>query len=133
MKKLLSLLSALTISGAAIPTTIAASPYQKENLIRKKRDNWYGWIYINFYGISDILKGTLSLDTTNKKIRLGGLGDYRVVHSNEVNQVYNKIIIKNNNGDVIKEILYWKDISIQIKFEIENLLNGIPYNNDYTI
>ncbi|UNF62426.1 hypothetical protein [Spiroplasma poulsonii] len=30
MKKLLSLLSVLTISGTAIPTTIAASPYQKE-------------------------------------------------------------------------------------------------------
>ncbi|WP_425378697.1 hypothetical protein [Spiroplasma endosymbiont of Polydrusus pterygomalis] len=31
MKKLLSLLSVLTISGTAIPTTIAASPYQKGN------------------------------------------------------------------------------------------------------
>ncbi|WP_338992734.1 hypothetical protein [Spiroplasma endosymbiont of Seladonia tumulorum] len=30
MKKLLSLLSVLTISGTAVPTTIAASPYQKE-------------------------------------------------------------------------------------------------------
>ncbi|QIA69841.1 hypothetical protein [Spiroplasma citri] len=30
MKKLLSLLSVLTISGTAIQTTIAASPYQKE-------------------------------------------------------------------------------------------------------
>lgn len=30
MKKLLSLLSVLTISGSAVPTTIAASPYQKE-------------------------------------------------------------------------------------------------------
>ncbi|RUO86027.1 hypothetical protein D9R21_05445, partial [Spiroplasma endosymbiont of Megaselia nigra] len=47
MKKLLSLLSVLTISGTAIPTTIAASPYQKneqitnnlENLKRNKRDN----------------------------------------------------------------------------------------------
>ncbi len=33
MKKLLSLLSVLTISGTAIPTTIAASPYQKEETI----------------------------------------------------------------------------------------------------
>jgi len=32
MKKLLSLLSVLTISGTAIPTTIAASPYQKNQL-----------------------------------------------------------------------------------------------------
>ncbi|WP_338989623.1 hypothetical protein [Spiroplasma endosymbiont of Seladonia tumulorum] len=31
MKKLLSLLSVLTISSSAIPTTIAARPYQKEN------------------------------------------------------------------------------------------------------
>ncbi|WP_338990151.1 hypothetical protein [Spiroplasma endosymbiont of Seladonia tumulorum] len=30
MKKLLSLLSLLTIGGTAVPTTIAASPYQKE-------------------------------------------------------------------------------------------------------
>ncbi len=29
MKKLLSLLSALTISGTDVPTTIAASTYQK--------------------------------------------------------------------------------------------------------
>jgi len=33
MKKLLSLLSVLTISGTAVPTTIAASPYQKQETI----------------------------------------------------------------------------------------------------
>jgi len=33
MKKLLSLLSVLTISGTALPTTIAASPYEKEGTI----------------------------------------------------------------------------------------------------
>ncbi len=33
MKKLLSLLSVLTISGTTVPTTIAASPYQKEKKI----------------------------------------------------------------------------------------------------
>ncbi len=32
MKKILSLLSVLTISGTAVPTTIAASPYQKEEI-----------------------------------------------------------------------------------------------------
>lgn len=31
MKKLLSLLSVLNVSGTAVPTTIAASSYQKEN------------------------------------------------------------------------------------------------------
>ncbi len=40
MKKLLSLLSVLTISGTTVPTTIAASPYQKEEkLNRQKRQN----------------------------------------------------------------------------------------------
>ncbi|RUO85873.1 hypothetical protein, partial [Spiroplasma endosymbiont of Megaselia nigra] len=32
IKKLLSLLSVLTISGTAVPATIAASPYQKEEI-----------------------------------------------------------------------------------------------------
>jgi len=36
MKKILSLLSVLTISGTAIPTTIAASPYQKEQIINSE-------------------------------------------------------------------------------------------------
>ncbi|UZQ30768.1 MAG: hypothetical protein OHM56_04435 [Spiroplasma phoeniceum] len=35
MKKLLSLLSVLTISGSAVPTTIAASPYKKQEQIQK--------------------------------------------------------------------------------------------------
>ncbi|UZQ30888.1 MAG: C39 family peptidase [Spiroplasma phoeniceum] len=39
MKKLLSLLSVLTISGSAIPTTIAASPYQKEENIKNNDIN----------------------------------------------------------------------------------------------
>ncbi|WP_338955162.1 hypothetical protein [Spiroplasma endosymbiont of Polydrusus cervinus] len=43
MKKLLSILSILTISGTTIPTTIAASPYQKETKSkinkRQKRSN----------------------------------------------------------------------------------------------
>ncbi len=37
MKKLLSLLSVLTISGSVVPTTIAASPYQKKE--NKKIEN----------------------------------------------------------------------------------------------
>ncbi|MFW4370988.1 MAG: hypothetical protein EHV01_003485 [Spiroplasma sp. hy2] len=39
MKKLLSLLSVLTISGTAVPTTIAASPYQKEETIKNSNIN----------------------------------------------------------------------------------------------
>ncbi|UZQ29069.1 MAG: hypothetical protein OHM56_07670 [Spiroplasma phoeniceum] len=39
MKKLLSLLSVLTISGSAIPSTIAASPYQKEEILNRNKRN----------------------------------------------------------------------------------------------
>ncbi|WP_253301096.1 hypothetical protein [Spiroplasma endosymbiont of Phyllotreta cruciferae] len=60
MKKLFSLLSVLTISGTAIPTTIAASPYQKEETIKN----------------SDIsyLK-TNNLDKLNRNKREYGTGD----------------------------------------------------------
>ncbi|MFW4371373.1 MAG: hypothetical protein EHV01_005500 [Spiroplasma sp. hy2] len=43
MKKLLSLLSVLTISGTAVPITIAASPYQKEEKINSK----FNYLQIN--------------------------------------------------------------------------------------
>jgi len=77
MKKLLNLLSVLTISGTAVPTTIAASPYQKEetinsdinyqqinnleNLIRNKRDVF-----------SDIWNSTLGHLVSNSTVYEGG-------------------------------------------------------------
>ncbi|MBW3057638.1 MAG: hypothetical protein CXB60_00115 [Spiroplasma poulsonii] len=42
MKKILSLLSVLTISGTAVPTTIAASPYQKNIIKDLYKLNWTG-------------------------------------------------------------------------------------------
>jgi len=84
MKKLLSLLSVLTITGTAVPTTIAASLYQKEetiknidinyqqtnnleNLNRKKRasherkfEKWYRFL------ASDSLKARLSFEDAGK-------------------------------------------------------------------
>ncbi|UZQ30840.1 MAG: hypothetical protein OHM56_04865 [Spiroplasma phoeniceum] len=39
MKKLLNLLSVLTISDTAVPTTIAASHYQKEKNIKNNNIN----------------------------------------------------------------------------------------------
>ncbi|WP_338963546.1 MULTISPECIES: hypothetical protein [unclassified Spiroplasma] len=48
MKKLLSLLSVLTISGTAVPTTIAASPYQDQEKLLKRNKRWgeVQWIQI---------------------------------------------------------------------------------------
>lgn len=40
MKKLLSLLSFVTISGTAVPTVIAPSPYQKEEIIKNSNINY---------------------------------------------------------------------------------------------
>ncbi|KAF0849909.1 MAG: hypothetical protein EIB84_02555 [Spiroplasma poulsonii] len=37
MKKLLSLLSILTISGTAVPTVMAASPYQRQESRNKRQ------------------------------------------------------------------------------------------------
>ncbi|RUO86362.1 hypothetical protein [Spiroplasma endosymbiont of Megaselia nigra] len=64
MKKLLSLLSVLTISGSAIPTTIAASPYQKEETIKNNDvfEKWYKFLE------HDELKLKLSSDTAFKII-----------------------------------------------------------------
>ncbi len=40
MKKLLSLLSVLTISGTAVPTTAALSSYKKEEIIKNNDINY---------------------------------------------------------------------------------------------
>ncbi len=78
MKKLLSLLSVLTISGTAVPTTIAASPYQKEenleNLNRIKRDCnrdynsiEQGGTFIKTYYVSLIPKTFKDIINSNNK------------------------------------------------------------------
>ncbi|RUO85935.1 hypothetical protein [Spiroplasma endosymbiont of Megaselia nigra] len=66
MKKLLSLLSVLTISGSAVPTTIAASPYQKEE-IKLENSN------INYSEISNLNlnRNKRSLDTLDLNINFG--------------------------------------------------------------
>ncbi len=85
MKKILSLLSVLTISGTAVPTTIAASSYQKkennlENLIiRNKRQN-------NENKITGITKIVI---TTNEFVKSSGvvLND-KVYFGSADNKVY---------------------------------------------
>lgn len=79
MKKLLSLLSVLTISGSAIPTTIAANPYQKEKnnleiLNRDKRENYNKPIIIDSY-INEIKQNILVIDTDiNVRASVGANG-----------------------------------------------------------
>ncbi|WP_338989066.1 hypothetical protein [Spiroplasma endosymbiont of Seladonia tumulorum] len=105
MKKLLSLLSVLTISGTAIPTTIAASPYQKEEnnlenlIIRNKRQN-------NENKITGITK--IVITTNGGVISSGVVLNNKVYFGSRDNSVYEydpatgqqKIVI-NTNGDVV--------------------------------
>ncbi|MBW3057989.1 MAG: hypothetical protein CXB60_02230 [Spiroplasma poulsonii] len=87
MKKLLSLLSILSISGTAIPTTIAASPYQKEETInRNKRHCCYKDV--------NYLKQDLSVVIENDE--LGFLYD------DNDEAILNAIKNKNNNLDINK-------------------------------
>ncbi len=111
MKKLLSLLSLLTISGSAVPTTIAASPYQKEktlnseinysqtnnNLKRKKRQD-------NEQNIFGILKLVIQ---TNDCVDSSGVAlNNKVYFGSYDNKVYEydqttgqqKVVIKTNNN-----------------------------------
>ncbi|RUO85809.1 outer membrane protein assembly factor BamB family protein, partial [Spiroplasma endosymbiont of Megaselia nigra] len=83
MKKLLSLLSVLTINGTAVPTTIAASPYQKqiyrENLKRNKRQNNKQ----NIFGISEHV-----ITTSGKILSSGVILNNKIYFSSYGDKVY---------------------------------------------
>ncbi|WP_338954535.1 hypothetical protein [Spiroplasma endosymbiont of Polydrusus cervinus] len=82
MKKLLSLLSVLTITGTAIPNVIAASPYQKiENINNKKqkRSN----------NENDKINRTKIIITTNGRISTSGIVlNNKIYFGSDDNSVY---------------------------------------------
>ncbi|QED25612.1 hypothetical protein GL982_10890 (plasmid) [Spiroplasma citri] len=98
MKKLLSLVSVLTISGTAIQTTIAASPYQKE----QEKEYYQDTINYEFF-----LREPNKIFFTFSKKRW-----------NEIKQLYHDIYIKNK-----KNIKYQKK-TFNINF-IDILNNGV--------
>ncbi|QED25650.1 hypothetical protein [Spiroplasma citri] len=98
MKKLLSLLSVLTISGTAIQTTIAASPYQKE----QEKEYYQDTINYEFF-----LREPNKIFFTFSKKRW-----------NEIKELYHDIYIKNK-----KNIKYQKK-TFNINF-IDILNNGV--------
>ncbi len=70
MKKLLSLLSVLTISGTAVPTTIAASPYQKQETIKNSDINYQQTINLeNLNRFKRDEKDNNKLQLTSKIVR----------------------------------------------------------------
>ncbi|RUO85771.1 hypothetical protein [Spiroplasma endosymbiont of Megaselia nigra] len=91
MKKLLSLLSLLTISGTAVPTTIAASPYQKE----EKLNNNINYSQIN------------NLETLNRNKRENNKNN-NIVAISEIVVTTNGPI--NSSGVVLNNKVYFSSI-----------------------
>ncbi|RUO86429.1 hypothetical protein [Spiroplasma endosymbiont of Megaselia nigra] len=145
MKKLLSLLSVLTISGTALPTTVAASPYQKEEkLNRNKRDTWQQVRQINrpfssfgqnkkeiisLLGSNGQERGKVYLDLDYSKIRFSGDDEY--FDTNYLN--YKKIEIRNQNNQLVKNIEIGGAGTMKFIIHYFDLQNGIDYNNGYSI
>ncbi len=146
MKKLLSLLSVLTISGTAVPTTIAASPYQKEEkLNRQKRQNnktieqqkivigTNGWV---------VSSGVVF----NNKLYFGSLDNNVYEYDSATGQ--QKIVIRTNDsvvslGVVFNNKLYFGSLynnvyEYSILYNLKNFikktnLNKIDNSSDLTI
>lgn len=122
MKKLLSLLSVLTISGTTIPTTIAASPYQKQehNTETDSGVNVFYWIIENgkrksiiekIYGVNESYIRFLGFDNRNNKYYINDKNIY--------------FVNNNNNNAISIKLLSFKPISV-IDFSSTN--NFVRFN-----
>ncbi|MBW3059047.1 MAG: hypothetical protein CXB60_08365 [Spiroplasma poulsonii] len=160
MKKILSLLSVLTISGTAVPTTIAASPYQKEETIknndiilqennleslkRNKKNTWQQVTEINrpFSSFGQNKKEIISLLGSNGPERgkvyldldyskIIFSGDDEYFDTNYLN--YKKIEIRNQNNQLVKNIEIGGSGTMKFIIHYFDLQNGIHYSNGYSI
>ncbi|RUO86551.1 hypothetical protein [Spiroplasma endosymbiont of Megaselia nigra] len=110
MKKLLSLLSVLTISGTAVPTTIAASPYKKQET--KNSD-------INYQQINN-------LENLNRnKRQFGAWGDEfddaTLWNSAHNNRKINISLLRNINAD----------LGSLLHIDARNILQAFLFNNTH--
>ncbi|WP_425377646.1 hypothetical protein [Spiroplasma endosymbiont of Polydrusus pterygomalis] len=102
MKKLLSLLSVLTIGGSAVPTTIAASPYQKKeklNIIKReiKTD-----IYFSCSGDKIFTKGRITgIFNPNSWERI--IHNYQKNNPYQYDYIFKSLIEKHKNRGVQSE------------------------------
>ncbi len=99
-------------------------------------NSWYKE-KIKFLGLSDNYKGEIGLDTDSKKILFFGNDNqfHSYFNGTGINKakIYNKIIIKNENNKVIKEIIINGTDSMQDIVNKYNLQNGINYDYGYNI
>lgn len=90
MKKILSLLSILSISGTAIPNIVAASPYQKqESILKRKKRNF----------VDDWLKDLENLKLSDSEIR-------------DIHNVYDPI-----GADIGSDIFSFKTITNTVEYK----------------
>ncbi|MFJ1522697.1 hypothetical protein [Spiroplasma sp. ald] len=89
MKKLLSLLSILTISGTAAPTTIAASPYQKSDVIKLENSD------INY-------QQTNNLENLNRNKRQIYLYNYDNPNLKTIDGFIKNLVVMLNNNKIAR-------------------------------
>ncbi|MBW3059238.1 hypothetical protein D6D54_06990 [Spiroplasma poulsonii] len=109
MKKLLSLLSVLTISGSAVPTTIAASPYKKEETLNS---------HINYQHTNN------NLESLNRSKRDSELKDDRLWR--DFNYDLDKSRVNLGLIDDVKWGNLWTALSVKLQERYTNL-NGLKF------
>ncbi len=102
MKKLLSLLSVLTISGTSVPITIAASLYQKEEIIKRnkiennnKLENYYCFLCPNRL-VAKISHENWKKIYLNFKDKISIKDKYNYIYS-----IINNFEKRNSSGDLL--------------------------------
>ncbi|UZQ30361.1 MAG: ETX/MTX2 family pore-forming toxin [Spiroplasma phoeniceum] len=100
MKKLLSLLTVLTISGTAVPTTIAASPYQKEEKLNSN---------INYFSqtnsLDNLSRGKRSFSwIKDRKVNFEDILAYMILHKKFNKNFKYPVSFKTNMKDSVKKL-----------------------------
>ncbi|KAF0849829.1 ribosome-inactivating family protein [Spiroplasma poulsonii] len=123
MKKLLSLLSVLTISGTTMPTLVAniSYPYNNSDTRISFQDNHEEW----GWGPS---RGRIDFNVLSKKIEFGGFG-----YADNKFDTSVTIRITDENKNIVKTIFINKNKSLNDIIREYNLQNGIDYKNGYSI
>ncbi|RUO85952.1 hypothetical protein [Spiroplasma endosymbiont of Megaselia nigra] len=124
MKKLLSLLSVLTISGTAVPTTIAASPYQKQKNLNNEVNNY---LQTNNLEI-------LNRNKRQNKIKISGIIKTAIItdHDDFLGSVFvlnNKVYAKSYQGYVYEYDPKTLEQKSDVRVEKNNNNSEIKFNN----
>ena len=154
MKKLLSLVTMLTISTSSMTTLVAMTPneirndFTKYNHLQQNNNINTNGIYIKkikLWGLGQTglsgdteYKGEIGIDLVNKKIIF--LGNNIPVHVyydgkklDSKRKLYKMVTIKNDKNKIIKQIAINGTDSMQSIIKKYKLQNGITYKENYSI